>query len=89
MNTNDINDRLKRIESKLTHLMEVNGVCTVSTRKEELNPSKVYLKKENDRFVVEVLSKDVTLAILEKFLENKFGEFDIVCNGKLLWKIRK
>lgn len=86
---NEINDRLKRIESKLTHLMDVNGVSIVSTKQEELNPSKIYIKKNNDKFVIEVLSKDVTLSILEKFLENKFGEFEIVCNDKLLWKIKK
>lgn len=85
----EINDRLKRIESKLTHLMDVNGVSIVSTKQEELNPSKIYIKKNNDKFVIEVLSKDVTLSILEKFLENKFGEFEIVCNDKLLWKIKK
>ena len=85
----NLENRQVRTESKVTHLMDVNGVSTTNTKQEEIKPTSIYLKVVNDKYVVEVLNKDVSISIIEKFLVNKFGEFDIVCNDKLLWKIKK
>ena len=85
----NIENRQVRTESKITHLMDVQGVVTVNTKQEELKPSSIYLKIVEGRHVIEVLNKDVSISIIEKFLSNKMGEFDIVCKDKVIWKIKK
>lgn len=92
METNEykqLNDKVKRLETKLTHMMEVFGINTKNTNMADLGQHLISIKKVDDITFISLLHKEVSVLELNKFLENHFGSIIVICGDEVLWQIIK
>lgn len=76
--------RLKRVETKLSHGFEANGINITDKNIKDNVLNKIFIERKDDtkHNVVRILHEDVTIKDFKDFFKDKKGDFIIVSGGE-------
>lgn len=88
---NTILEKITRLETKVTSSLKNQGFSTTKEEKENsVKPEKIFMKVDNEcNYKVYLRHTDITIQEINNFLQDKIGEYEVLLNDKVLWKIVK